>query len=449
VRPGVAALGLAALAGCGAIRTPASTPEDSTYAGPDSTGRFSGDSANLLPDSAAVAAVASPSIQTHTPSSPGVAPRGTSPKAAPPVLSPLADTIAQYLVFDPIVQTWFLSAKRGKRLLLDIGRVDFNVQHDKRRAAAFLQAVKALSPLPIGTPVRIHDAWGVEDDTVVGFGNWNDRIVATVHLSRTLDSLVRHAPAAYAAVERTDTAPSHPDSLPGDTAHVLDTTHAHPGSPPAGSPPAGPARRDTVGPPGGGEAATVRAPGGRPPAPASTRSGTRPDSVLQHGTRDSAARADSGAGPTPPPCQRDSLSPALVLRAVAVRDSIDLWLRSLPPPPYERLVNTERSQSSQVSGCFSDGNRLAIAVDLRAGANEWIRERAVLVDTLGRVSSLRVYDYRFKGHDFLAALDPNGGGVDGIVARGIAEGAGGIVILVLEPTNRLSRWVGGFAWEAR
>jgi hypothetical protein len=338
------------------------------------------------------------------------------PKSAPPKLSPLADTIAQYLVFDPIVQTWFLSAKRGKRLLLDIGRVDFNVQHDKRREAAFLQAVKALSPLPIGTPVRIHDAWGVEDDTVSGFGNWNDRVVATIGLSRRLDSLVRHAPAAYAAVERTDTAPSPVDSVRPDTTHGADTARRH--SPATVTPPATPVA----------------------PGPA------RPDSLLAHTPPDSA-RADSGGGPAP--CQRDSLSPALLLRAVAVRDSIDLWLRSLPPPPYERLVNTERSQSTQVSGCYRDGNRLAIAVDLRAGANEWIRERAVLVDTLGRVTSLHVYDYRFKGHDFLAALDPNGSGVDGIVARGIAEAEGGVVILVLEPTNRLTRWVGGFAWEAR
>ena len=183
-----------------------------------------------------------------------------------------------------------------------------------------------------------------------------------------------------------------------------------------------------------------------PPATPVAPGPARPDSLLAHTPPDSA-RADSGGGPAP--CQRDSLSPALLLRAVAVRDSIDLWLRSLPPPPYERLVNTERSQSTQVSGCYRDGNRLAIAVDLRAGANEWIRERAVLVDTLGRVTSLHVYDYRFKGHDFLAALDPNGSGVDGIVARGIAEAEGGVVILVLEPTNRLTRWVGGFAWEAR
>lgn len=100
-------------------------------------------------------------------------------------------------------------------------------------------------------------------------------------------------------------------------------------------------------------------------------------------------------------------------------------------------------------GCFGNGNRLAVAVDLRAGASEWIRERAVLIDTLGRVTNLRVYDYRFKAHDFLAALDPTGSGTDGVVARGLTQGEGGVVILSLEPGSHLTRWVGGFSWEAR
>ena len=40
----------------------------------------------------------------------------------------------------------------------------------------------------------------------------------------------------------------------------------------------------------------------------------------------------------------------------------------------------------------------------------------MLIDTLGRVTNLHVSDYRFKAHDFLIALDPNGGGTDGIMA---------------------------------
>jgi hypothetical protein len=346
------------------------------------------------------------------------------PHDGPPLkLSPLADSVAPYLVFDPIVQTWFLAAKRGKRLLVDIGRVDLDVQHDKRRAAAFLQAVKTLSPIPIGTPVRIHDAWGTEDDSVAGFASWNNRIVATLHLSPHLDSLIRHAPAAYAAVERTDTASTPSDSASKDTM-------GHPDSTPP-------------------QTAASEVAGATRPSPDSWRSAhvgvsSQGDTGRVRGVADTIPNE---AGP--PACQRDSLSPALALRAAVVRDSIDLWLRSLPQPPYDRLVNTERSQSTQITGCFGNGNRLAVAVDLRAGANEWIRERAVLIDTLGRVTTLRVSDYRFKAHDFLAALDPDGGGTDGIVARGLTEGEGGIVILALESGNLLTRWVGGFAWEAR
>ena len=389
----VTAFGLARGLGCPGPGRPPAAGEDSVAAAPDSVGRLAGDTVAPVLDSVEIAALSSRTVHTHAPTLIGL---GTGADSTRPsgtaALSPLADSIAQYLVFDPIVQTWFMAAKRGKRLLLDIGRVDINVQRDKRKAAAFLQAVRALSPIPIGTPVRVHGPWGIEDDTIAGFTTWNDRIAATLHLSRKLDSLVRHSSAVYAAVDRVDTAP--PDTLARDSSHIGDTVHL----------------------------------------------ATAPTPMPPQGT-DSLAVRDT--------CVRDSLSPALALRAAAVRDSIDFWLRSLPPPPYERLVNTERSQSSQVSGCFGGGNRLAVVVDLRAGANEWIRERAVLIDTLGRVTSLRMNDYRFKGHSFLAAVDPNDSGVDGIVARGFAQSAGGLVILALTPPNRLTRWVGGFAWEAR
>jgi hypothetical protein len=381
------------------------------------------DSQGVLPDS--LSAGQSP-LQRHPPAAASLPAFVRTRPASPSKLTQLGDSVAQFLVFTPIEQTWFLAGKRGKRLLVDIGRVDMDVQHDKRRGAAFLQAVKALSPLPIGTPVRVHSTWGFEDDSVSGFASWNNRIVATLHLSHELDSLVRHAPAAYAAVERTDTAsPPDSDSMPQDTARLADTGQRASGQPVQG----GTGQRAE-------SAAVIRGPTRQP---ASDTGSSRPAFGVMAG--DSAAHQDS--------CQRDSVPPALILRAAAVRDSIDLWLRSLPPPPYDRLVNTLRSQSSEVRGCFGNGNRLAVAVDLRAGAYEWIRERTVLIDTLGHVTNLRVYDYRFKAHDLLAALDPNGSGTDGIVARGLTQGEGGIVILSLEPGSHLTRWVGGFAWEAR
>ncbi len=409
-----------AVLGCPTLRSGAATADDTTETVPDTITRLLADSPSVVPDSLAATSAA----QRRAPSPAAALPPFVRTRpASSPKLAPLADSVSQFLVFTPIEQTWFLAAKRGKRLLVDIGRVDLDVQHDKRRATAFQQAVKALSPVPIGTPVRIHHAWGVEDDSIAGFASWNGRIVATLHLSRHLDSLVRHAPAAYAAVERTDTA-SPPDS--DSTARAADSARAASGQVAASGAAA----------PRAESAAAVR--GAARPSDSIAR---RPASAEAANPGDSVAHQDS--------CVRDSISPALVLRGAAVRDSIDLWLRSLPPPPYDRLVNTLRSQSTEVRGCFGNGNRLAVAVDLRAGASEWIRERAVLIDTLGRVTNLRVYDYRFKAHDFLAALDPTGSGTDGVVARGLTQGEGGVVILSLEPGSHLTRWVGGFSWEAR
>jgi hypothetical protein len=365
-------------------RRTASTPQDDTTAATaDSAGRTSSDTI-LAPTDRAVAAAATASV----------APR---PPAPPPrVLSPIADTIAQYLVFAPTVQTWFLAAKRGKRLLVDIGRVDTDVRHDHRRSLAFAEAADALTPVPKGSLLRLFGQWGVDTVAVTGFGDWNGRIVATIAVSPHLDSLVRAAPAAFAAAQRVDT------TVRADSATRVDST-------------------------------------------------PRGDSLR---VADSARRADSARHADSvtvarDSCLADSMPAALLVRAALVRDSIELWLRTQPPPPYDRLLTTEKAQSSQVPGCFGGGNRLALAVDLRAGANEWVKERAVLIDTAGRVTTLRIDDYRFKGHDFLATLDPNGGGIDGIVAKGVAEASGATVILALGPRNRAARWVSGFAWESR
>jgi hypothetical protein len=389
---GVVALRVAVCAvalACTARRTASTTQDDSSAAtaesaAADSAGRTTSDSVLAPTDRAVVAATA--------PAAP-----------APPqrVLSPLADTIAQYLVFAPTVQTWFLAAKRGKRLLVDIGRVDTDVRHDHHRAAAFAEAVGARSPLPVGATLRLFHLWGQDTVAVSGFGDWNGRIVATVKLSPHLDSLVRAAPSAFAAVERVDSA-QH--AAGGADSTVARDTSAH-----------GDSLRHA-------------------------------DSLRQ---ADSARRADSIKVATRDSCAHDTLPTDVLARAAVVRDSIELWLRSQPPPPYDRLLATEKTQSSQVAGCFGGGNRLALAVDLRAGANEWVRERAVLLDTLGRVTTLRIDDYRFKGHDFLAVLDPNGAGIDGIVAKGVTEASGATVILALGPHNRAARWVSGFAWESR
>ena len=59
-------------------------------------------------------------------------------------LSPLADSIAERMVFPPSGQLWFTAAARGKRMLVDIGRVDIDVKTEPR-ASAYLEAVNRVS----------------------------------------------------------------------------------------------------------------------------------------------------------------------------------------------------------------------------------------------------------------------------------------------------------------
>jgi len=162
-----------------------------------------------------------------------------------------------------------------------------------------------------------------------------------------------------------------------------------------------------------------------------------------------AERTDSMRVARVDSCVRQDTSAALKARVAAVRDSLEQSLRALPPPPLPRLVNTEHVVATQVVGCFGGARRLALAVDLRAGNNEWIRERMVLIDTTGAVQTLRVDDLRFKGHDLLSALDGDEDGVDEIAARGLAQAMGGTVVLHLVAPTRLQRLAGGFAWESR
>jgi hypothetical protein len=285
---------------------------------------------------------------------------------APPVpprhaLSPLADTISQYLVFAPTVETWFLAAGRGKRPLVDIGRVDIDLKKDPHRRAAYLDAVRALTPLPVGTRFRLRGLWGADDATVTGFDVWNGRIVATIAAPHAVDSLARLATIWIATAQRADT----------EMPPMIDT------------------------------------------------------------------------------CPRGPVPDALQVRATIVRDSIEAWLKSLPPPPFTRLVATERTVTTQAVGCFGRGRRLAMAVDLRAGNNEWVRERIVALDTAGVVQTLKVDDYRFKAHDLLYAFDADGDGIDDIAARGLTEAAGGSVVMRMVLPNKLQRLASGFAWESR
>ena len=161
-----------------------------------------------------------------------------------------------------------------------------------------------------------------------------------------------------------------------------------------------------------------------------------------------AFRADSETPPAADSCDRKSpLAPELVTRVAVVRDSIERDLRSAPPPPYERLQKKMSVASSQVVGCFGAA-RVALAVSLKAGNVEWVRERIVLVDSTGAAHALRVSDFRFRAHELLQAFDADGDGIDDLATRATTERAGATTVLTLDLKRwRLSRLTTGFAWE--
>jgi hypothetical protein len=110
-------------------------------------------------------------------------------------LSRLADSIAQTLVFPPKGERWYTGAARGKRLLVDIGRVDANLRIPKTRDidsvrfTAYLQALDRYAPIRKGARFRLRGQWGEDDATVKGYDVWNGRIVATLDAPRRVDSL--------------------------------------------------------------------------------------------------------------------------------------------------------------------------------------------------------------------------------------------------------------------
>jgi hypothetical protein len=122
-----------------------------------------------------------------------------------PTLSPLADSIAERLVFAPRGQLWFTAAARGKRMLVDIGRVDANVKEEPQ-ASAYLEAVRRLSPIPIGTRFRLSGPWGLDSATLSGFAAWNGRIVGVLTVSERVNALAKMIEPLPAAAAVTDSA---------------------------------------------------------------------------------------------------------------------------------------------------------------------------------------------------------------------------------------------------
>lgn len=122
-------------------------------------------------------------------------------KLAP--LSPLADSIAERIVFPPRGQLWFTAAARGKRMLVDIGRVDIDVKAEPR-ASAYLEAVNRLSPIPVGSRFRLTGPWGVDSAVIREFAVWNGRVVGVLDVTPRVDSLARTVEPLPAAAAITD-----------------------------------------------------------------------------------------------------------------------------------------------------------------------------------------------------------------------------------------------------
>jgi len=333
-----------------------------------------------------------------------------TPAAPPKVahrgdLSPLADSISQRLVFIPRIQDVFIAAARGKRMVVDLGRIDTDVSK-ATRLAAFREAASARSPLAPNTRVLVSGPWGADTADVSGFDVWNGRIVAVMKGSSRMDSLAKKKDPLVAIVTRVDTTQPPPD-----------TTAKAPLTPVPVTPPGKPVR----------------------------------DSTPTRGRRDSAAAKagrDTALAGTPldTMCVRDTVDSLFDQRLDAVRDSLLLVLRGGEKPSYPRLLASLREHTSRVRGCFPEV-RGVVAVSLVGGDYEWVRERVVMVLGNGSLKPLAMRDFRFRMHELLEAFDADGDGVDEIAARGYTERAGATVVLRVMETKRLERVVAGFAWE--
>ncbi len=177
-----------------------------------------------------------------------------------------------------------------------------------------------------------------------------------------------------------------------------------------------------------------------------------------------AVRSDSTHEPATAACAR-GVPPALNTRLAAVKDSVVKILREAKDlPRVPRLANSLKDASSRTGGCFENA-AVIMFVTLYAGDYEWVRERALAIDSLGRARQLSVRDLRFKAHETLGAFDADGDGDDDVAARGRVTRAGALVVLRLVeapvpgatanagppppsvPASRLERAAAGFAWE--
>jgi hypothetical protein len=303
-------------------------------------------------------------------------------------LSAMAATIANALVFVPRDRNWFPVASRGKHMMVDIGRADLTLGGDSTSRAAYLDAVTHLSPLPLGTTLRVRAPYGIDEQAkIVGFDLWHGRIVARLGVSHVLDSLARAEDMLPATAARIDTAAGHATPTPIDTS-----------------------RRAT-------------------------------DSTTHHGDSTVAI------GPSGAACTRDTLPSELTARAIAVRDSLVRFLTDSATPPYDRQVASAKIQSWWVPGCFGIGRALVVA-NKRTPDMDFAVERVAIVDSTGKAVPIKVGDLRFHAHDPMYVFDADGDGIDDLAARGHGDRSGGLTIMRLDvAARRFARLVSGFAWE--
>jgi hypothetical protein len=299
----------------------------------------------------------------------------------------MAANVANALVFVPRDRSWFPVASRGKRMMVDIGRADLTLGGDSISRAAYVEAVTHLSPLPLGTVLRVRAPYGIDEQArIIGFDIWHGRIVARLGVSHLLDSLARAEDMLPATAVRVDTAAAR------SAAALVDTSH--------------------------------------------------------HAT-DSTRHVESTTALVPPPaaCTHDTLPTELTTRAIAVRDSLVRFLTDSATPPYDRQLATAKIQSWWVPGCFGIGRALVVA-NKRTPDMDFAVERVALLDSTGKTVPMKVLDLRFHAHDPLYVFDADGDGVDDLAARGHGDRSGGLTIMRLDlPARRFVRLVSGFAWE--
>jgi len=158
---------------------------------------------DTLGDSASAMAIrdSSPQAGASAPSEPATA-AAPPPAGGSAALSPLADTIAQRLVFAPVGEEWFTAAGRARRLLLDLGRIDIELGKDSARHVAYREAAAATSPFPRGTRLQLRGPWGSDEATIDGFDAWSGRIVATLATAPRVDSMARATDPLVASAQR-------------------------------------------------------------------------------------------------------------------------------------------------------------------------------------------------------------------------------------------------------